>query len=314
MRSLTSLLLLALFLPVGPLRAAEAVDLKSQFLVGKKYFQTMEMAQESTFSFGPQTMHQQVNMTMEISTAVRPHEDQRRKRLTVTFDRMVMKMNMNGQQMDYDSAKPGEDPMGFGKAIGQMVGKEIRAITNEKDEVTELENFEQFAGAAGSPIGQMFTKESMTEMMRQSGLKALPGHPVSVGESWPFTSQMKLAQLGDVAVKGTYTLKSVGEHNGIRMAEIATDATLSIDFSGVAPAAAEAPAGAPSLAALGMKIEGGKMAGTIWFDPALGTVRESVISQEMEMTMNNPVTPGEKVTVPMKQIMTQKLQRIEDLK
>ncbi len=308
----------ALLLVSARLAAADAIELKQQWQAGKKYFQTMHMAQTSTMTLGAQKMDQKMNMTVEMSTAVTKHEDGKQKRLTVKYDRMAMKMDMNGQETGYDSAKPGDDPIGMGKAFAGIVGKEMKVLADENSEITGIENFDEFiagaaAGPAGAALGQMFTRESFTDMMKQASLKALPGKPVKPGDSWPYDYAVKMPQIGNIVVKGNYTFKGMAQHGGTACAEIAMDGTLQIDVK--APAAGGADAGAAGmLAALGMKMKGGKIAGTVWFDPALGMARDAEYDQEMEMTMNNPAQADATLTIPMKQHITMTLTRIEDVK
>jgi hypothetical protein len=308
----------ALALSAASLNAADAVELKQQWLTGKKYHQTMEMAQTSTIAMGPQTMDQKVNMTMEMSTAVTKHDDGSRKRLVVRYDRMAMKMDMNGQQMGFDSAKPEDDPTGMGKGMGAIVGKELRILASPKDEILEIENYDEFVAAAAGPgaamMGKMFSKDSLTDMVKQGSLKALPPNAVKPGDSWAFDYAMKLPQIGSVGVKGTYTFKGMKPHDGIPSAEITMDATMNIDMSGAGAGDKEKDPAAAMIAAMGMKLTSGKMNGTIYFDPALGMARDMQMTQEMEMSMNNPAQPDAKITIPMKQNISMKLTKIEDIK
>ena len=306
--------LAALALATAQLSAADTIEIKQRWPIGKKFSQAMNMVQSSTVTLGPTKMEQKVNMTMEMSTAVTKHEDGKQKRLTVKYERMAMQMDMNGQKMGFDSAKPEDDPQGIGKAVGGVVGKDLKMLANEKDEITAVENFEEFSAAAGgagsSPFGQMFSKDSMLDMMKQGSLHGLPGKPVKAGDSWPFNYTVKMPQLGAVTIKGTYTLKGVSPHAGVPCAEIAMDGTLGIEFNDVSKSA---DAAGP-LAALGMKMSGGKMSGTVWFDTALGMARDSDFTQQMEMSMKNPAQPDTTMTIPMTQQMKLSLTKIEDVK
>lgn len=305
--------LAAFVLTAGPLAAAETVELKQQFRVGKKYSQTMDMTQDTVMALGPQKVNQHMEMTMEMSIAVTPHEDGLRKRLTVKYHRMAMKMKMNDQEMGYDSAKPDQDPTGLGKGLGALVGKEFRVLATGNDEITEIENAEEVFGSGAGAFGQMFNKDTMTDMMRQGSLKGLPKHPVKPGDTWAFDYNMKMPPLGAISVKGTYALKNLAPRNGLPSAEIAMDAVLAVNPA-PDPAAAEDKSGTTAmLAALGMKLSGGKITGTVWFDPALGMAREMKLDQEMEISMNNPAKPDEQISLPMKQKITQTLTKVEDL-
>lgn len=306
--------LAALALGTAPLFAADAIEIKQRWPIGKKISQTMNMVQSSTITIGPQKMEQKVNMTMEMSTAVTKHEDGKQKRLTVKYDRMAMQMDMGPQKMGFDSAKPEDDPQGIGKVVGGVVGKELKMLASETDEVTGIENFDEFnaaaGGAANSPFGQMFSKDSLLDMIKQGSLHALPGKPVKAGDSWPFNYTVKMPQLGSVTIKGTYTLKGVSPHGGVPCAEIAMDGVLGIEFN---DAGKSADAAGP-LAALGLKMNGGKMSGTVWFDSALGMARDSEFSQQMEMSMKNPAQPDATMTIPMTQQMKLSLTKVEDVK
>jgi hypothetical protein len=306
-----SLLPLAvLTLAITRLTAADTYEIKKSWPVGKKVSQTMKMDQTSSMELAGQKMEQKMNMTFEMSTGVTKHEDGKQKRLAVKYDRMAMDMTMGPQKFAFDSAKPEDDALGLGKMIGGIVGKEFKVLVNANDEVTDIENYDAVAGALGggaaSPLGQMFGKDQMVEMMKQGALHSSPGKPVKVGDSWPLNFTMKAPPVGSITIKGTYTLKGAGPHDGVPCLEIAMDATLATDAGG---------AGTPAqVAALGAKITGGKTAGTLWFDPALGMVRGSDSTQSMEISMKNPTQPDATMTIPMNQHIIVTMTKVEDLK
>jgi hypothetical protein len=303
--------------------AADAIELKQRWIVGKKYYQTVQTTQTSTIAIAGQTIEQSAATTMEISQTVQPGEAGKGKRLTIRYDRVAMDMSTAGQKMGFDSAKPGEgnDALGMGKSLGSITGKELYVVINDKDEVVSVENFDEFTkgfqpGAPGMEIGKMFSKESITQMVKGSALQTMPGHLVKPGDSWPYSTEVDLPQIGKVGVKGTYTLKGVGDHEGVQCAEIQTEGAISLDFNGGAagsPGAADASGGSP-LAKLGLKVEGGTLKGTIWFDPKLGHTRDAQLDQEMTMTMKNPTDPAATLTIPVKQKISAKLTKVEDVK
>ncbi len=304
-----------------PLTAADPVELKQRWDAGKQYFFSAQTSQQSTIAIGPQKMEQAVNMTMEMNVAVRPHEDGKRKRLLIKYDRIAMEMTMNGQKLGYDSAKPdaGTDPLGLGKSLGAMVGKELKILTNAKDEIAEVENYDAYikeltagGGPGAADMSKMFSREGLVESIKQGSLHAFPGHPVEVGESWPFTNQITLPQVGTVSVKGTYTFKGMVDHGGASCAEIQTDGVIAMDLAAAGDAAAGPAAG---IAALGMKITDGTLKGPVWFDVQLGTARDSELVQEMTMSMKNPAdAAGALLSVPMKQTIKTTLTKVVDLK
>jgi hypothetical protein len=312
---LTALVALA----VTPLFAAETVELKQRWIAGKQYFMSAQTAQQSTIEMGPQKIEQATMTTMEMSMAVRRTEDGKGKRMTLKFERVAMEINMNGQKMGFDSAKPGEgtDPLGLAKSVGASAGKELKVLLNDNDEIVQIENYDEFIKEiAPSPVPgmdakTMFSKESLGQMMKQGALQALPAKPVAPGDSWPFTNEIALPQLGKVAVRGTYTFKGMGQHDGAACAEILADATIALDF---ASAGADSSPQGQAIAQLGMKVSNGTLKGTVWFDPQLGMARDSQLVQEMTITMKNPANPSATLSVPMKQNISTTLTKIEDIK
>ena len=318
-------ILLVLACAVAPVIAADTVELKQRWVANKQYFFSAQTSQQSTFSMGPQKMVQNTAMTMEMNVAVRPLEDGKRKRLAITYDRVAMEMSMNGQKMGYDSAQPdaSTDPGGLGKTLGLMIGKELKFLTNEKDEMTEAENLDEFVkqltaggGPAAQDMSKMFSRDGFQQMMKQGSLQAFPGHPVAAGESWPFTNQINMPPIGSVTVKGTYTFKGMVDRGGVSCAEIATEATIAMDMNGEGKAAGGEPeAKVPAaVAAMGMKLIEGTLKGTIWFDPQLGAARDSELVQEITMDMKNPADAGEVISIPLKQTIKTTLTKVADLK
>ena len=308
----------ALFTCTTPLFAAEAVELKQRWIAGKQYFQTMQSMQGTSIDMGAQKIEQKTSTTMEMSLAVRPHEDGARKRVTIKYERVAMNMEMNGQKMGFDSAKPteGTDPLGLAKTLGATVGKELKVLLTATDEISDVENYDEFvknfppSPIPGMDMSKMFTKDSMAAMMKQGALQAMPGKPVKPGDSWPYATTVELPQMGKVAVKGTYTFKGMTDHGGAPCAEIVTTGEITLDM---AKADAASPAG-EALAQLGMKVEGGTLKGTVWFDPKLGFARDAQLTQEMSMTMKNPADPAATLKVPIKQEITTTLTKVGDVK
>jgi hypothetical protein len=296
--------LAALALANIPLGAADTVEIKQRWPVGKKLSQVMKMDQSSSMELVPgQKMDQKMAITFEMSTGVSQHEDGKQKRLSVKYDRVSMDGTMGPQKMAYDSAKPGEDALGIGKVMGAIVGKELKMLVNAKEEIADIENYDAFAaglgGAQGLPMGQMFGKEQLLDMIKQGGLAAQPGKPVKPGDSWPVNYTVKTPTVGAVTVKGTYTLKGPAPRDGAPCQQIALDATLAM--------AADAGDASP----LGAKLNNGKMSGNLWFDPALGIVRGLDLNQTMEISMKNPVQPDGTITIPTTQHITQTLTKVE---
>ena len=112
---------------------------------------------------------------------------------------------------------------------------------------------------------------------------------------------------GSLNASGNYTFKTLTQKNGVPCAEIIMEGTLSNS-----PSTAASSPQADLQKAMGLKISSGKLTGTLWFDPALGAVREAVIDQDLELTMQNPALPGGKLVVPTHSRIQSSLKSVND--
>jgi hypothetical protein len=313
MKNLAAVVLL--FFTWTSLSAAEPVELKQRWISGKKYHQTLRTEQTSKISLGDQKMDQSTAVMLELSLTVSPQKTGEPKRMTIRYERTAVDLDINGQKLGYDSANPGAntDPLGLSKTIGGTVGKELKLVLNDKDEVTSIENYDDFIKSLPpSPVpgldpAKMYSREALTEMLQQGGLYAMPGKPVAPGDTWPFKMQMELPGLGKVSVTGDYTFKGMTDHNGTISAEIAANGTVSL-------ALADSGDKESPLASLGAAVTGGTVKGTIWFDPQLGCARDTQLVHELTMTVQSPTDPTQKITIPTTQKINATVTRVEDVK
>ncbi len=301
----TSLLLLL------PARADDAVEIKQRWVAGKAYSFTQTMQQESELELAGNKMTQKLDSTTDFSVKVT--SDSGKKKVTMRYDHMAMDMDMGPQKMKYDSAKPEDAGSPLGGTFGLLIGKEFRIVVDEKDQLQDIENWDDIASAlkGAGPAAMGITKDSILQLMKQGMLQTYPGHPVKPGDQWQMDTTVDLPQMGKIAIIGTHTLKSVETHDGARSAQIVTDAKMSINPSDK-PAAEGAPAN--PLAAMNVKLEDSSLSGTTWFDLDLGIARSADFNQSFTMTMNNPTDPSKSLRVPMKQVIRLKLNKVEDIK
>jgi hypothetical protein len=302
----------------SPLQAAEAVEIKQQWIPGKKYWQTMQSNQTTTMNLGAQKIEQKGQATTEMTATVTKHEDGQQKRVGFKYERSALEMEIAGQKIGFDSAKPGEgaDPLGIGKTFGALVGKELKVLYTAKDEMAGLENYDEFVKGLGpSPMpmidtGKLFSKESLTQVIQQGSLMSTPAKAVTPGETWPFTSDLQVPGVGKVSATGTYTFKGMAQRGGVPCAEIALEGKMTMEKANPDPASPMAA----TLGQMDIKILNSTMKGTLWFDPKLGFVRDSQLSQEMEMSIKNPADPTQAVSIPFKQEVSTTLTKVEDIK
>ena len=308
---------IALALLAGaPLPAAETFEIQPHWLAGKKYSETIQTDEHSVSGSGPEKMEERTTMTIELTMTVSPRRTGQPKRMTMRYERMAMEVDMNGQKMGYDSANPaaGTDPLEVGKTISATVGQELQVVLDDHDHIVGIENYDDFIkhlAPAATPDfdpAKMFSRQSLIQMLEQGSLQAVPGKPVAVGETWPFGHLLDLPELGKVAVAGSYTLQSVGDHGGALCAEILTDGTLALDMS------ASSAGGASEGDATAMKILDGSIKGPIWFDLKLGIARETELVEEMTIAMKDPTDASVTINVPTTATTKVTLTKIEDVK
>jgi len=328
---LPALLALLAFLFATPpsARCEDAITLRQQFTVGKRYEFGMKMVQESNVSFGGHEMEQKMSMAMKYSMTVRQHEDGKRKRVALRYGRVAMEVNTAGQTMSYDSDKKdaGANAGPF-ESLGLLVDKEMIMVLDEKDQMLDVENFDAVtkalsAGPAGKVIGQMFNKSSMKELFQGSLLRSMPDHPVKPGDSWPLSYKASMGQMGSMAVKGTYTYNKPVQEAEHRCALIGFASTLEMDmdFGKIAGAAAGENGAAASemIKKMDMKVTDSAMTGKVTFDLELGMARTTEVATTMKMTMKLPKEanlPGgaSEMTMPIKQTISVTLLSTEDAK
>jgi hypothetical protein len=304
-------LLLPLFLLIAlPLAAADTVDIKPRWVSGKKYFFESQIDQLTTVNAGPQKVENHMTMTTETSVVVRPHPEGRGQRLTVTQDHVAVEITILGKKASYDSAAPNEStgPASV-KAMGALVGKEVRVLTDAAGAPVEMENYEEFMNSfPASSVSQMvdlrkiYPREVLLQPLQSLSLAA-PGKPVSTGESWPFTRELQPLLTGRVAIQGTYTFRGLADRAGTRCAVLQTKGAM-----------ATAPISGPAVGAPAKTTEV-SLQGQVWFDLTLGAMRESRLTQVVKIAMKNPADPaGPSVDVPTTQVITTTLKKIEDVK
>jgi hypothetical protein len=308
---------LALLILTRPLLSAvEPVELKQRWLPGKKYYQTLRTHQTSKVALGDEKLDQSTSVTLDLSLTVDRQKAGEPKRMTIRYERAAVELNINDQKLGYDSANPGAntDPLGLSKTIGATVGKELKLVLDDKDQVTNIENYDDFikslppSQVPGMDPAKMYSRSALTEMLQQGGLYSMPGKPVSPGDTWPFNLQLELPGLGKVSVNGNYTFKGMTDHNGTICAEIVASGTLTLVLADVAAK------GDSELAALGAAVTGGTVKGSVWFDPQLGCARDTQLVHELTMTMQDPSDPSVKITIPTTQRINATISKVEDVK
>lgn len=292
--------------------AAEALIFNQKYEPGNTYHQTITMEQDMDMDNGESRIQRKMNMAIGFSAVVAPQElGARTKRVTVQYDRTVMSSDDGGKKYSFDSESPGAADPGPLAAVGRIIGHEFNVIFDEADNVKEIENIEPalqiLAGtdpASAQIYNQIFNREAIKRMMQQSPLRSPNGLAIKLGESWPFLNEMPLPGVGRLVIRGNYTFKQMVERDGVQCAEVATKAEISVDMA--ANTKAEEVI-LTRMRQMNLKVQDGKMEGTIFYDPLIHFPRSISLTQSVTLTAKIPNGSGPAIRLPMKQTIGMKL-------
>lgn len=186
-----------------------AVDIRLNFKPGEKFLYSTKVDQKIE-SMG--TISQ--SMLMEMIYAYTGDEGGDKK-LSITYDRLVMNTvsPMGGVDYDSRSPKPREKSMGM---MDSLIGKSFTITVAPDGEIKKVEGMADLIKAmstseAGDAAASAFS-DTTVRLMMQNSFDIYPGKPVKTGDTWVKKSQMGFSTI-KVDVENTYTLKSVNGNN-----------------------------------------------------------------------------------------------------
>jgi hypothetical protein len=305
-------ILAAFGLLLAPAIAAEGIEFDQAYQPGHTYHQVMTMKQEMQMDMGEVKMDRKVSTTMGMQAVVTPHEDGRSKRVAIKYDSIQASIEGGGEKYAFDSKAPAEEAKaGPLKAYGKIVGQEFKVIFDRQENVTDVEQLDatiqNLAGndpASAQIYQQLFNRDAVKRMMQQSALRSPIGTPIKKGGSWPFVQELDLPGLGKLTIRGFYTYKGDVEREGVKCAEVTASAEITMDTRRQEAAGDEA---AQRLQQMQLKIEEGKMDGTLYYDTAIDFTRQIDVAHQITLTGKIPDGSGKGLRLPMKQTISMKL-------
>ena len=286
--------------------AADAIIFNQQYQPGNTYHQTITMEQDMDMDLGASRVQRKTNMAMGFFAAVAPQEQgAKTKRVTVQYDRTVMALSDGQNKFSFDSQSPGAANAGPLAAIGLIIGHEFNVVFDEMENVTDVENIEKtlqiLAGTDPSSsqiYKQIFNREAVKRMMQQSALRSPRGIAMRPGDSWPFSNDLLLPGIGKLVIRGNYTFKQMAEHKGVQCAEVTAKADINVDLQATDKADEKNLA---LMQQMNLKVQEGKMEGTIFYDTAIQFPREITMTQSVLLSAKIPNGPKDEIRLPMKQ-------------
>jgi len=295
------------------------VELKLQWTAGERIRQSLDVKMNMEISGAnlPRPIQQDLTLGEDYRLHVISADAAGGHELEMEFLGIRMKLDQGGKALvDYDSAKkssssgniPGIATME--KTFEAVVGAKILYFLDASNHVQRIEGVDELtsklgAGGqsnAGSDMSSMFNNDSLKQMI---GGQHLPPKPVQPGDSWPVQTDVAMGDLGTMTMNYNFNFER-WEMHGKRMCA-------RLEFQGTLKSKAN-----PEAAATGMSVsvQNGDSSGVTWFDPELGMVIETIMSQNMDMNMTVPV-PGrgknatQTMTMVMKQAITVKLNSVK---
>lgn len=296
-------------MPTGP------VELKLKWAPNERVVQNLDLKSKTEMSVPgqPAPIQQNITMGQKFALTVLQETPDGGHELEMEYLAARMGMEQGGKtMMDYDSTrKSAEDKKNpvadmFGKIIGCKIHFSLDASNNVQriEGVDELMNRITTGQRANdlAPLKSMFSEGYFKQMMSSS--LYLPPKPVAPGDSWPVRLEIPMDPLGTLVLDYTFTLERWEMHGKRNCARMEFQGTI------------ETKPG-PDASAMGMTmaLHDGTTSGVSWFDPELGITIDSLIHQDLTMTMSFPKNPRPKPGTPVQmQTITNQMSQVLNVK
>lgn len=188
----------------GSVAGDGSVDLKLNFKAGDKFLYTNKVNQKIT-SFGV-TMDQSMLIEMVYNYT---GEEGNNKKLTITYDHIVVDMNVPmGGRIQYDSKTPGTREGGMAM-FDSLIGKSYSISVAPGGGITMGNEGLINGSKSGKSNMANPLSDSVVKQMMQNAFDIYPGKTVKVGDNWIKKTEMSMPMGGKINVSSTYTLKAV---------------------------------------------------------------------------------------------------------
>ena len=290
--------------PAGP------VEFKLKWPVGERVVQKIDMKMNMEISVPnqPSSIKQDMTMGQDYALSVLKETAAGGHEVEMEFLSMRMKLDQGGKTaIDYDSTKkPSNDRKDpttatFQKTFQNLIGSKIQYFLDASNHVERIEGVDALVnrlttsgqGDATAGVKSMFNEGYLKQMIGDS--RYLPSKPVQPGDTWPIQLDISMGELGTMEMNYNFTFQSWEQHGKRTCARLEFQGTLKNK-----PDQNSKPAG------MTMTIQDGNSSGISWFDPELGIIVETTVSQDIKMTMTMTMNQrGKATTQTMTNIMSQ---------
>ena len=191
----------------GSVASDRPVDMKIKWTAGKKYPMRIELAQSTKTEVPnqPQPVVQEMKLTQGFDISALKELENGGRQLEMKFETETMDVSQGGPSvLSFDSLQsPAQDANNpVAPVLRAMIGARLQYFTDANGKVERMEGVDELKkriAATGQPqtqgtFQQMFSEDTLKRY--GSFAEALPGHPVNLGDTWPFKEDVSSLHRG----------------------------------------------------------------------------------------------------------------------
>jgi hypothetical protein len=288
----------------GGATATGPIDLKMKWQVGKQYDMEMDLNQVTDINMPGRPIHQGLKLTQGLDYSPLKNLDNGGNQLQLEFDHQNFGLSQNGKDvLSYDSTQkapiqPDSPVAPVAAAMHAMLGVPLVYTIAADGTVEKIDGIDTLTSRITAALPDQRQRVALQQLYDEDTLKqygsfsqSLPGHPVSVGDSWSASHDVT-SPTGVMTVDANYTFKDWEQHDGHNCVHFLVTGDIKTKS-----------ASASTVGAV-VKIQSGTIDGDVWFDPDQGIFVEDKTDQDLTL---NITTRSTTFTEHMKQNVTMSL-------
>lgn len=283
MKPLAQLMLGIFLIPIATF--ANDPLLPPTYQVGKEYVLQNTQRTEVAGGGGAQTIDLSLDITVRCDRA-RGREGQRV--LNTSISRLKADMKLGALAMNYNSEEAGSEKTLLGQTFSTILEQEFKIYLNQDDEVVEVEGLKDLGN---NPLAQQFGPKQLSQMVIPQLNLGIPPAGINLGEEWGNEVKGQFGPGTDLKVD--YKLKYAGnETDDDPHALVEYSANLAMELTG---------GGDEKDSKMSLKVDDGKMTGSIAINKKQRFPRNGTAKITMTMEAPNPQNPSERIKLPVNQ-------------
>jgi Family of unknown function (DUF6263) len=288
----------------GGATANGPIDLKMKWQVGKQYDMEMDLNQVTDINMPGRPIHQELKLIQGLDYSPLKDLDNGGHQLQLEFDHQNFGLSQNGKDvLSYDSTQkvpiqPDSPVAPVAAAMHAMLGVPLVYTMAADGTVEKIDGIDTLTSRITAALPDQRQRVALQQLYDEDTLKqygsfsqALPGHPVSIGDSWSASHDVT-SPTGVMTVDATYTFKDWQQHDGHNCVHFLVTGDIKTKT-----------ASASTVGAV-VNIQSGTINGDVWFDPDQGIFVEDKTDQDLTLKITTRSTA---FTEHMKQNVTMSL-------